>query len=294
MIPATVRDPFQEKKQVFFATKPSLMTHTDVYYRGFDNAYPDFYRANEWQREFAEQVAKRSMPQLTLLRLPSDHLGQFGTAIDGVNTVETEMADNDYAVGRVVEAIAASPFAADTLIFIVEDDAQNGADHIDAHRSIAYVVGPYVKHGALVSKPYTTMSMLRTIEEVLGLPPLGLNDGLAEPMTDVFDANAARWSYRAKLPEILKTTKLPLGEVKQAALDGSAGCFTAPSRDSAYWQEAMAGQNFNEEDRLDVAAFNTALWRGLKDGPEPGRSAADLRSGRAELLTAWRRQVGCE
>ncbi|MBI1775888.1 MAG: hypothetical protein HYR63_11130 [Proteobacteria bacterium] len=290
-----IREPFTESKQVFFATKASLIPHTDIHYRGYDLAYPDFYRVREWQREFALQVAKKAMPRLTLLRLANDHFGQFGTAIDGVNTVETQMADNDYAVGRVVETIAASPFAADTLIFIVEDDAQNGADHVDAHRSIAFIVGPYVKQGALVSRSYNTVNMLRTMEDVLGLPPLGLNDGLAEPMTEVFDPKLERWTYAALLPRILRTTKLPLGPATQAELAETGGtCFATPRRSAAWWEEAMAGQDFREEDRLDTARFNAALWRGLKSGPEPGRSNADLSVGRDLLLAAWRRQEGCE
>src|SRR5262249_19003465 len=162
------------------------------------------------------------------------------------------------------------PFAKDTLIFIVEDDAQNGADHVDAHRSIAYVIGPYVKQRALVSTAYTTVNMLRTIEDVLGLEPLGLNDGLAEPMTDVFDPTAPTWSHKARLPATLKTTQLPLASVAQSS-EAEARCFPRPRRDSAWWADAMAGQNFEEEDRLDTAAFNAALWRGLKQGPEPGR-----------------------
>src|SRR5262249_57708524 len=116
-----------------------------------------------------------------------------------------------YAVGALVETVAKSRVASSTLILIVEDDAQNGADHVDAHRSIALIAGPYVRRRAVVSTPYTTVSLLRTMEEVLGLPPLGLNDGLADPMADVFDERAgAAWTYEAALPAILATTDLPL------------------------------------------------------------------------------------
>ena len=121
-------------------------------------------------------------PQLTLLRLAHDHFGDFDQAIDGVNTVETEMADNDYSLGMIVERIARGKAADSTLIFVIEDDAQNGADHVDARRSLAFVIGPYVRQGALVSTRYTTVNLLRTIEAVLGLKPLGLNDALAMPM----------------------------------------------------------------------------------------------------------------
>jgi DNA-binding beta-propeller fold protein YncE len=292
------RDPFADRLQVFFPTKASLAPHTDIYFRGFDMAFPDFWRLKEWQREFAQQVASGDMPNLTLLRLPHDHFGLFGTAIDGVDTVEAQMADNDYAIGEVVHAIASSPFAADTLIFIVEDDAQNGADHVDAHRSIAFVVGPYVKRNALVSERYTTVSLLRTIEDVLGLAPLGLHDGLAEPMTEVFDLAQKDWSYETIVPEALRATKLPLGPPpeKRTQLEGPRTCFAAAGHDAAWWAAAMAGQDFSAEDRVDIARFNAALWAGLKGegSSAPDRSPQDLRAGRAEMLAAWRKAQGCD
>jgi len=291
------RDPFADRLQVFFPTKPSLAPHTDVYFRGFDMAFPDFWRVREWQREFSQQVAAGNMPSLTLLRLPHDHFGVFSDGIDGVDTVETQMADNDYAVAEVVHAIATSPFAGDTLIFIVEDDAQNGADHVDAHRSITFVIGPYVKHNALVSERYTTVNLLRTIEEVLGLPPLGLNDGLAEPMTEVFDLAQAAWSYDPIVPEALRMTRLPFAPPaeKKTELPIPGGCVAASRHDAAWWDAAMAGQDFSEEDKVDVARFNAALWAGLKGegSAAPDRPAADLRSGRADLLAAWRKTQDC-
>jgi DNA-binding beta-propeller fold protein YncE len=291
------RDPFAEKLQVFFPTKASLAPHSDIYFRGFDMAFPDFWRVREWQREFAEQVANNAMPNLTLLRLGHDHFGLFAGSIDGVNTVETQMADNDYAIGQVVQTIASSPFASDTLVFIVEDDAQDGADHVDAHRSFAFVAGPFVKRKALVSARYTTVSLLRTIEEVLGLPPLGLNDGLAEPMSDVFDLTQAAWTYDAVVPEALRSTQLPLdAPAKKAELPRREGCFRAAGHDAAWWQAAMAGQDFSEEDRLNPAKFNAALWAGLKgEGTTaPDRPASDLRLGRREMLASWRKAQGCE
>ena len=91
------------------------------------------------------------LPALTLVRFMTDHTGNFATALDGVNTPDLEVADNDYAVGLLIQKIANSPFANNTLIFVIEDDAQDGGDHVDSHRSIAFVVGPYVKRGAVVS-----------------------------------------------------------------------------------------------------------------------------------------------
>jgi hypothetical protein len=292
------RDPFAEQLQVFFPTKASLAPHSDLYFRGFDMAFPDFWRVREWQREFAAQVADRNMPSLTLMRLPHDHFGLFAGGIDGVDTVETQMADNDYAIGQVVHAIASSPFASDTLIFIVEDDAQDGADHVDAHRSMAFVVGPYVKQNALVSVRYTTVDLLRTIEDVLGLPPLGLHDGLAEPMSEVFDLSQAAWSYDAVVPDILRTTQLPLDAPaqKKSELGAPKGCFSASRHGAAWWEDAMAGQDFRAEDRLNVARFNAALWRGLKGeaSAAANRPATDLRAGRQEMLAIWRNALRCD
>jgi DNA-binding beta-propeller fold protein YncE len=198
-----------------------------------------------------------------------------------VNTVETEMADNDYSLGLVVERIARGKAADSTLIFVIEDDAQNGADHVDARRSPAFIVGPYVRHGALVSTRYTTINILRTMEAVLGLKPLNLNDALAMPMADVFDPAQLRWTYRAEAADVLRSTQLPI----PADRFGLRQTATCPGRSAAWWTAAMKGQDFTREDRLDTAAFNSALWRGLGSGPEPlARDGRDLRQNRLLLL----------
>ena len=114
-------------------------------------------------------------------------MGSFGTAIDGVNTPEIQQADNDYAVAKLIEKVANGPHKDDTLIFIQEDDSQDGADHVDAHRSTAYVVGPYVKHGAVISVKYSSVNMLRTIEDVLGVDHVDVQTASEKPMTEVFD-----------------------------------------------------------------------------------------------------------
>jgi hypothetical protein len=282
MIPLE-REPWKTGLRVFFPTKTALMDLSDPYYRGFDQAFPDYWRFKAWEREFDGFAASGKAPDLVLVRLPHDHTGAFGKGLDGVDTVETEIADNDYAVGLLVDKVAKSPFAKDTLIFIVEDDAQDGADHVDAHRSIAFVAGPYVKRGAVVSRRYTSVNMVRTIELVLGLAPLGLNDALADPMAEVFDPSQAAWSFDARVPAVLRSTRLPLPPLSTA----QAGCTAAPRRSAGWWAAAIRGQNFNEEDRLNTAAFNAALWRGLKgDAAYPAqRSGRDLRRDRAQLLT---------
>ena len=283
------REPWKIGLKVFTPSKASLMAISDPYFRGFDQSFPDFWRFKEWEREFDGFVASGIAPNLMTVRLAHDHTGNFGRGIDGVDTVETELADNDYAVGLLVEKVAHSPFAKDTLIFVVEDDAQDGPDHVDAHRSIALIAGPYVKHGAVISHRYATVNMVRTIEEVLGMGPMGLNDALAEPMADVFDIAHADWTYDARVPAALRTTALPLPPRTAAEAAAVAGCLVR-SRSAAYWAAVMAGQNFAEEDRLDTARFNLALWRGLKgQTPYPAaRDGRNLRAGRRGLLAAAR------
>jgi YVTN family beta-propeller protein len=280
-----LREPAKEGTPVFSATKPALAAVSDPYYRSYDMRLPDFWRIKEWAREFDGMIAAETVPDLMLVRLPNDHFGSFAAALDGVTTVETQMADNDYALGLLVERIAASPIAGDTLIFVVEDDAQAGADHVDAHRSVALVAGPYVKQRSLVTTRYTTVNLLRTIEEILGLPPLGLNDGLAEPMHDLFDPAQRDWHYQARVPTILRTTQLPLPAAIAELDDGRC---PPPRNDAAFWESRMRGQDFSVEDHLDVKRFNEALWFGLKgdDARLPERHGRDLRQNRAALLAA--------
>jgi DNA-binding beta-propeller fold protein YncE len=271
--------------QVAFAAKAALLDVTDPYFRGFDNKFPDFWRFKEWEREFDAYAANGSLPSLELVRLPNDHFGSFATAIDGVDTVETQMADNDYAVALLVERVANSPYKNDTVIFVIEDDAQDGPDHVDAHRSNAFVVGAYLKQGAVVSTRYSTVSVLRTIEDLLGIQPLSLNDGLTGPMAAVFQANLEPWAYSALVPRILRTTALPLPPPTPAET-GSA--YATPRHDAEYWESRTRGLDFTEADDLDTPRFNRILWEGLMGAtPYPvKRSGADLRANRGRLLDA--------
>lgn len=275
------RQPFANGVRQFYPTKAALQTRSDLYFRGFDNKYPDFWRIKEWEREFDGFVAQGDLPALELVRLPHDHFGNFTTAIDGVSTPTLQMSDNDYAVGRLVEKVASSRFRDDTLIFVVEDDAQDGPDHVSAHRSVALVAGPYVKQGAVVSTPYNTVSMVRTIEDVLGLAPLGLNDALARPMADVFDTSLAPdlFAYVAQVPSGLRATALPL-PAATASLRGSSGTVVMlgkrPTHGAAYWERVMRGQRFDREDMLDTDRFNRALWKGIMGSrPYPGRRVSE-------------------
>ena len=265
-------DPFSTSTQVAFSANPTLMPLTDIYFRGFDTAFPDYYREAEWAREFALQVTNNDMPNLTLLRLMNDHMGSFSSAIDGVNTPETQQADNDYAVGEVVQAVAQSPYAKSTLIFVIEDDSQDGPDHVDAHRSEAYIVGPYVRQHAVVSTRYSTVNFLTTIEDILGVNHLSIHDAFQQPMADVFNiAQPASWTYTATVPAPLSATTLPVAS--QAAMNNVTGWHNA--HPASYWAALTQGYNWSKEDEIPSDRFNHILWAGLM----PGKPYPVLRSG---------------
>jgi DNA-binding beta-propeller fold protein YncE len=259
-----LRDPASTHTVVAVPAVPSLMGRTDPYFRGFDTKLPDFYRFKEWAREFDQFVANGKLPGFETVRFMMDHTGSFATAIDGVNTPEIQEADNDYAVGLLIDRIAHSRYAADTLVFVTEDDSQDGPDHVDTHRSTGYVVGPYVKHGAVVSTRYSTLNMLRTMSDILGLETLDVQLADAGPMTEVFDTSQAGWTYTAKPARVLLTnTQLPIDNkqelLKHASLQG------APVRlrhDASWWAAATKGFDFSREDLNDEAKFNRVLWRG--------------------------------
>ena len=282
-IPETI-EPAASSTVVSYVANDALRPHTDPYFRGYDQTFPDFYRFKEWEREFDTKYASDGLPALTLLRLPHDHTGNFGIAILGVNTPELQIADNDYAVGLVVQKIATSRYKDDTLVFVIEDDAQDGGDHMDSHRSIAFVVGPYVKHKAVVSTSYNTVSLIRTIEDILGIGYLNLNDASSYPMTEVFDSKQKEWTFQAVVPRMLYNTQLPLPP--QAA----GQPVPRPTHDASYWAEATQGMDFSVEDRVDAEQYNLILWQGLMGSkPYPyARSGVDLRQNREELLKQYR------
>jgi YVTN family beta-propeller protein len=276
------RHPFATQTTMAIPGNVSLAPFTDPYFRGFDPSYPDYWRYQEWARDFDARYVDggEDLPSLTLVRFMNDHTGNFATAIDGVNTPETQQADNDYAVGMLVEKIAQSKFASDTVIFVIEDDAQDGPDHVDAHRTTAYVAGAHVRQGALVSTQYNTIDFLRTIEEVLGLGPMNLNDAVATPMADVFTTTPAAWSFTAAPSAVLYGTKLPLGPAPAGLTVPS------PAHDAAYWAQVTAGMDFTTEDAFDYAVYSRLTWTGIMGAvPYPEvRSGADLRGGREALL----------
>ncbi len=271
--------------QVAFPAHVALLNITDLCFRGFDNEFPDYFRYTEWLREFNQQVQNNTFPNLTLLRIMHDHFGDFGIASFGVNTPELQIADNDYAVGLVAQTIAHSPYANNTLIFVIEDDPQDGADHVSGDRSVAFIIGPYVKQGAVVSNFYTTVSMVRTIEDVLGVEHLSIHDAGVPPMAGAFNINqwchplegggSSCWNYSATPSLFLcNNTTLPIS----ACSNVDPATVPKPTHDAAWWESKTKGMDFSKEDLNDPHTFNRIIWEGIKGTPYPAtRSGSGLK-----------------
>ena len=237
-------------------TKAALRDHYDPQFPDFNTDYPDQLRADEFLREFDEFVkakgTAKELPQFTLLYLPDDHTG--GTR-PGKPTPQASVADNDLAVGRVVDAVSHSSYWDDTAIFVVEDDAQDGADHVDAHRSIAFVISkyaprapqPFVEHNF-----YTTVSMIHTMEALLGLPPMNLFDAHAPLMAPLFAGPGTQPPYQADDKNLRSGLIYQMNEKKAAGAKESAQ------------------MNFSRPDAVDARKLNAILWRNAKgDAPMP-------------------------
>ena len=276
-------NPRAQRLRVAFPSRTTLINITDPYFRSFDNSFPDFYREKEWEYEFNRYVKKNNLPAVSMVRLMHDHMGNFGSAIKGVNSPEYQQADNDYAVAKLIEKVAQSPYASSTLICILEDDSQNGADHVDSHRATAYLAGAYVKHGAVISTAYTTQNMLATIEAILGLDHEDVLTASQMPMLDCFDVNQASWSFKATPSVYLYNTQLPL-----PPRSAKASPIPKATHDAKYWAEVTKEFDFTREDNLkNPDKFNRIIWEGLhgKNVPYPlVRSGLDLRQNRSELL----------
>ncbi len=227
-------------------TMPSLKGHVAPGYRGYDLAVQDQTRIDEWLAEFREFDRRGTLPQLTIMRLPNDHTA---ATRPGYPTPQAMVADNDLALGRLVDAVSHSRYAADTVIFAVEDDAQNGPDHVDAHRTVALVAGPYVRRGTVDHASYSTVSLLRTIELILGIPPLTQFDAAAQPMLGAFSDRAERFEYRAASP------RQPLSAVNPPTGPGADESLRLP---------------IDEADEIPPAVLNRILWRAIKgESPMP-------------------------
>jgi DNA-binding beta-propeller fold protein YncE len=237
-------------------TKAALRDHYDPQFPDFETDYPDQLRADEFLREFDEYVkakgTAKELPQFTLLYLPDDHTG--GTR-PGKPTPNASVADNDLAVGRVVDAVSHSSYWDDTAIFVVEDDAQDGADHVDAHRSIAFVIS---KYSPLAPQPfvdhnfYTTVSMVHTMEALLGLPPMNLFDAHAPLMAPLFSGPGTQPPYQ------VDDNNLHNGLIYQINEKNAAGA------------KESSQMNFSRPDAVDARKLNAILWRNAKgDMPLP-------------------------
>ncbi|MBR8834741.1 MAG: hypothetical protein DSM106950_12060 [Stigonema ocellatum SAG 48.90 = DSM 106950] len=221
-------------------TEPRLATNTDTDYPGFDLKVPDQTRFGEWRKEFKQYEAKGNLPTVEFIRLPNDHTA--GT-IAGAPTPRAYVADNDLALGKLVDAVSHSQFWKDTAIFVVEDDAQNGPDHVDAHRTVALVISPYTQTGQVDSTFYDTSSMLRTMEQIVGIGPLSQFDASATPMLNSFTDHPNFTPYQAIAPGQSLSEKNPID---------------APMASIA------AKSDFSQEDRIPDQLLTEMVWKSVK------------------------------
>ena len=222
-----------------------LAGHFDPMFRSFDMNYPDAKRADRFLEELAGFEKTGEMPRLIVLRLPNDHTSG---ASPGKPTVTAYVADNDLALGRVVEGLSKSKFWKSLAIFVVEDDAQNGSDHVDAHRTVAFAISPYVKRRSVDSTMYSTSSMLRTMELILGLEPMSQFDAAARPMANAFTAR----------PDVTPF------QCRPARVD-----LDAKNSATAFGAEASKRLDLAVEDRADDLIFNEIIWKSVKGADSP-------------------------
>jgi hypothetical protein len=231
----------------------ALQGHFDPLFRSYDLDYPDVNRADRFLVELAEFERTGELPRLIVLRLPNDHT--YGTRV-GKPTPTAMVADNDLALGRLVEGLSQSRFWKEMAIFVVEDDAQNGSDHVDAHRTVALAISPYIKRGSVDSTLYTTSSMLRTMELILGLEPMSQFDAAARPMFASFTSTPDVAPYECRpVPVDMQELNLP----------------DAPG---ARLSETL---DLSREDAADDLVFNEIIWKAVKGAdsmmPPPVRAA---------------------
>jgi YVTN family beta-propeller protein len=233
------------------ANIPALKNHFSTTYPGYDLSIPDTTRFRIWKTEFDSLLKIGQIPQFNTLRFGNDHTEGLRL---GRPSPFAHVADNDLAVGMFIEYLAKSPIWNETAVFILEDDAQNGADHVDAHRSPAYLAGGFVKRGYVDHTLYTTTSILRTIELILGLSPMTQYDAAATPMWRCFDTVARATDFKALIPGVdLRQKNTAMNE----------------------WQRRSELFNFAKEDSNNDVEFNKVLWHGIKGNiPFPGPTRA--------------------
>jgi YVTN family beta-propeller protein len=236
------------------AATPSLVGHIHPTYTGADNiqGMGDRDRYEIWRKEFGEFERQGTLPQFQVLSLPGDHT--IGTR-PGKQTPRAMLAENDQALGKIVDAISHSVFWKDTAIFVIEDDPQNGPDHIDCHRTPALVISPYVRRAFVDHTMYSAVSLLRTMEMLLGLPPMSQYDASAVPMWALFQSSPDTRPYAAREPGISideKNTMLSYGARKSMKM------------------------GLDKADDADEDELNEIVWRSVKGAasPMPARRTA--------------------
>jgi hypothetical protein len=222
---------------------PSLQPYVVPQYPGFDPSIPDVARMEVFLNDFKGWESTGTMPNLVMMTLPQDHTVAY---LPRYPSVDTMVADNDVALGRLVEAVSKSRFWKDTAILVEEDDSQNGLDHVDAHRSVFFAISPWAKHGGHVDHSYyTQVDALRTIEQILGLPPMNQMDSAATPMRSLFTDKPDFSTYDAVLSTNAPTTNPPL-----SALTGMPRA----------WALACLKMDFTRPDGIDDQLLNHAIW----------------------------------
>jgi DNA-binding beta-propeller fold protein YncE len=226
--------------------KPFLRSHTNPEYPSYDLDIPDQRRADVWLADLRQFVARGEMPRLQILRLPNDHTAG---ARAGSPTPNAYVADNDLALARIIEGLSRSPYWKNTIVFVVEDDAQNGSDHVDSHRSVMLTISAWNRAG-VHHRFVNTTDVIATIERVLKLGSLSQFDHFGRPLTEIFAASPDLRPYTALTPAVKLDEKNPGG--------------TREARDS----ELL---DFRFEDVADEALFNSVLWRTIKGNrSDPG------------------------
>jgi YVTN family beta-propeller protein len=230
-----------------------LENHFCPYFTSWEQKVRDTTRFFQWKREFDSLLSKNAVPQFNSLRFINDHTEGLRK---GRPTPFAHVADNDWAVGLFIEYLSKSKIWKESVVFIVEDDAQNGPDHVDAHRTTAYVAGGFVKRNFVDHTMYSTTSILRTIELILGLPPMTQYDAAAEPMWRCF-SSAADLNVFTSVPAKIDITE------KNVAFNE--------------WQRRSEKFDLTKEDAVPDLEFNIVLWHGIKGNdipfPAPKRAA---------------------
>ncbi|MEZ5979357.1 MAG: bifunctional YncE family protein/alkaline phosphatase family protein [Planctomycetota bacterium] len=241
---------------VVFESEPSIESIRDFTpsgYVGWSMEVPDQFRADFFLRELAEYERRGEYPALVIVCLPNDHTSGTGA---GAPTPAAHVADNDLALGRIVEGLSRSSFWPETAVFVIEDDPQAGWDHVSGYRTTAFVASPWARRGAVVSTQYNTTSVLRTIEQILGLPPMNAFDASATPMFDCFTDE----------PDVEPYTALPMNvSIDEVNPDPSA-IADPVLRDDAL---ASAALDLAEVDRAPEDLLNRILWRAMRGTGEP-------------------------